>query len=407
MKSKLLFVCVALLLIGCSREALVDDDYSSMIEELQEMIAEEEALRSSLLTDMMTSSLFTIGHCSDVHVPLLHSTTNLNEFIDFFSHPLLKPQTDLLLCTGDLCQGSPTREKYLAVNEIKSVANAFMQQNIPSMMLVGNHDNNINQLSSVTEAIYSNSLTQKELYQLMIEQPNKKWNYQGETDKCYYYNDFPSHKIRVLCMDIMDQPIEKLPGEDKVAYLCRIIFSQGQLEWLYQTLLNTPKDYGVIIAIHANPDDAMNKSSWEQGTDMLLDVIHAFQTGTSYHHKWESKKQPHLSTEVLFDFSGNPPGEFICWVGGHTHRRAFVNKLHKGMSQLMITTVALFTQHYDLATLKPAAYPPTLRNSTGVTRNSFNIIQVDRAHRKVIVSIFGAYIDIEYTITERKNVLSY
>ena len=242
----------------------------------------------------------------------------------------------------------------------------------------------------------------------MVEQARRKWNFKGEDNSCYYYQDFQSYKIRVINLDFVDYPVVKDGENDQLKYLVQMIFSQKQLEWFYRTLQDTPDDYGVIVTLHATPDESYVLGKWEQGVNMLPKVIDAFRSGTKYSHEWNCKQYPELSTKLDFDFTANGQKEFICWVGGHTHRRTFTYKEINGRKQLMITTNAMFCQNYDNSAISQnIAYSSTLRTPGSTTQNSFNILQIDRKQHKVFVTIFGAYLDYAGNITQRINVLDY
>jgi hypothetical protein len=385
-----------------TQEILDPSVYEYMVAEVESAVCSYTVPNNADFTNPYDKySRFTLGHASDVHPFNLHAIDNLNEFISFFHREHVFARVDALMCSGDLCNGYAGRNKSLSIKEIQSVTAPVLEQNIPAMLIVGNHDSNINETGSNPAGqndSYTQALTKEEQFKYIIENAKQKWNYINNNDKsCYYYMDFSLYKIRIICLDFVDYPtLEDEQNQGKLKYNMGYIFSQKQLEWLYLTLKNTPEDYGVITGIHHIPSNA---AKWQQGT-MLLNVIEAFKTGGRYVHQWNGGKYPELATNVDFDFSENGEREFICWLGGHTHRRAY----SWNHNQLMITTPALFTQSYDE---RDRDADPTLRVSGTITQNSFNILQVDRVSKKVIVTAFGAYQDFDNNIMQRTTELFY
>jgi hypothetical protein len=377
-----------------------------MVQQVEAAVISYTIPNGDFINSYRRYSRFTLGHMSDVHAGSLHAMDNLHEFIDFFHRPQIHSRIDALLCTGDISNGYVGRNKMLTLNEIQSVVRPLLNQNIPTLMVVGNHDSNINEASdySPIENSFVQALTKEEQHHHMIRDAKQKWGYISEGSTCYYYMDFPSYKIRVIVLDFIDYPVvgcETIPS--KLKYNVGFIFSQKQLEWLHATLKNTPKDYGLIIAMHAVPDGRHVIGRWEQGINFLPNVIHAYKTGTRYIHSWNGRRYPELATNVDFDFSENGEREFICWIGGHAHRR-FFSSVH---NQVMITTSALFTSLASESLYRGRYYPPTLRASGTITQNSFNIIQIDRDLRQIIVTIFGAYRDFDGRITQRTTIIPY
>ena len=407
MKYYYLFFVLSFFFLSCEK-AVIDDENvidEEMASEVDSDISSYSSINSEYKDVDALKAIFTLGHASDVHSFNLKAVDNLNEFLSFFQRDNMAQRIDALVITGDLCNGNAGRSKSQTIKELQSVTEPVLKQNIPTLLVVGNHDSNVNETRSnpaQDDNSYTRALTKREQYNYIIKDVKEKWNFINDlSEACYYYTDFFPYKIRMICLDFIDYPVIPNPNQsDKLNYNARHIFSQRQLEWFYKTLKSTPDDFGVIVAIHSIPGQENLYGKWMQGTNMMLRVVNAFKTGTQYKHDWDGGEYPELATSVDFDFTGKGESEFICWIGGHTHYRIYT----KEFDQLMISTAALYTQYYDTMT---DSRPRTYRQIDTDTQNSFNIMQVNREAKEVIVTVYGAYIDTQGSIAQRTTKLSY
>ena len=389
-------VFLSICLSCCSKQ---EADYADMVKDVSSAVL-NNMFREGADSSDPDDKIFTLGHCSDIHAESLNWDINLQEFFDFFHSPELKPYTDAIICTGDICNGFPCRDKNITLSEISRVSNHFLNLDIPSFFLIGNHDTNIEEAGSANiDDIYKSALTKEEQYRYIIKPLAEKWGY-AHTGKSYYKKVFDKYKIVLIALDFVDYPIlESRDGLSKLWYKCGYIFSGEQLKWLYHALCEIPKDYGLIMAVHSLPHTKLQVGIYDQGISLLTEIVHAYMNGTLYSHEWKNPKYGALKTKQDFDFTGYGKKEFICWLGGHIHSRA-VTTSDIYPDQLMISAPALFTEK--------SRYPglPFLeRHSGDDTRNSFNIIQIDRKDRKIFLTCFGAYQD--ENIRSRSLTLSY
>jgi predicted phosphodiesterase len=398
----LFFLFLFPLLFSCSHSQEAESEEIEEIEETEYNLMLQEVL-TNISKSIADDNVMTLGHMSDVHPFGSNSIENLNEFLTFFQKAELKKYVTSLICCGDISNGSVGRPMQNAINEINSVVSPVLNQDIPMLMVVGNHDSNINETSRYATGKpngFNEALKKEDQFDLIIRQAKDKWNFTGKENACYYYNDFKSHKIRIIVLDFIDYPVvEDSQVKGQLKYNVGYIFSQKQLEWLYQTLFTVPMDYGVIIALHAVPNPEHPLGHWEQGIRMLPDIIHAYKTGTSYQHYWNGGSYPEFATQVNFDFELKGEKEFICWLGGHIHNRVYLNV----QNQLMITTPALLTSEEAL----DCPYSLTWRSPDTVTQNSFNILQINRRQKYIDVTAFGAYICADNRIPQRTTRLHY
>lgn len=395
------------LFIECSSKHNDDPPQGYLYEGQMTMV---KSIDSSLYANINSKnghSLFTIGHCSDVHAGCLNWNFNLKEFIWYFNRDNIKCLTSILINTGDLSNGYSLRNKNSTLKEIRSVVTPFINQDIPSITLIGNHDSNIEEAGYLnTPGVYNQAIDKQQQYNEIIKPSLEKWFHDSDQGKTYYNVDFSKYKIRLVCLDFIDYPI--LPDEsngNKLKYEGRFIFSQAQLDWLYKTLYSTPKNWGVIIAIHGLPKEAIKIGTYNQGTQLLPEVINAFKHGKRFQHQWNGGNYPELSTKVDFDFRQKGESEFICWIAGHIHGRYYTTA-DNYPDQVMLTTPCIYTM--DIKEFFQHNRPYALdRKSNTITQNSFNILQIDREQKKIYVTAYGAYIDYYGNITNRTTVINY
>lgn len=139
----------------------------------------------------------------------------------------------------------------------------------------------------------------------------------------------------------------------KVARADRVIM-QDQAQWLVNTLLSTPADYGIIIATH-NPSmmdssnqttkmfaQKVNRTGAQSGqfsmvTDLLSEIVNAYINKTNLSLKvimgasgWHGSSATYLNTlndggtdycyEITADFSNRNNSYFAGYVAGHVHQ---------------------------------------------------------------------------------------
>ena len=206
--------------------------------------------------------------------------------------------------------------------------------------------------------------------------------------KCYYHKDFATYKIRLIVLMQYDYVFD--------GGLC---FGQTQIDWLIQTLLSTPSDYGVIICEHTNPsrymtynmDAEYTSDTWRTSNyaptymvgDPIPDIINAWINGTSV-----SKTYGYTFTDapadlsVSADFSSRGDGEFITYLGGHWHMDVLGHPT--GFNNQP-------DYHVPAAGLSAATQGDIPRRSGTLSEDSFCAVAVDREKKTVKIFHVGAY----------------
>ena len=193
------------------------------------------------------------------------------------------------------------------------------------------------------------------------------------------------------------------------------VYSQMQIDWLINTLINTPSDYHLIMLVHQNQQvDGVgvvnvewNSYNTSIGTpqnyidgDLVPDLINAWQNGTSinetYSFLYEASYLPPVS--VIADFSSRGLGTFVGYVYGHSHVD-IIGTLGKYPSQNFFSCIPSLNYtgggHADM---------PKVADTK--SEDAFNVIAVDTTDRKVFIVRIGANYTNE--LKERKTlVVSY
>lgn len=234
--------------------------------------------------------LFTIAHISDLH----NDPTRYDRFMRFLSDN--KKYIDAGIVTGDL----------LDISTVAAFAEMTAKEvyDIDLIKCVGNHE----------KANSGNPLSDAQIY--------ANWNQTTNTGKLYFYKDYVSKKIRLICLDVYD-PVE---GDNH--------YQQAQIDWFINALKDAKtKGYTVIVARHnveggytnLNPNNKGFFQRWYQWAEIgsiynrgtiIEDIVDAFKNGTSLNQTYTfTDSTPSITVNT--SFSGN--GDFACYLCGHYH----------------------------------------------------------------------------------------
>lgn len=353
------------------------------------------------------NKLLTIAHTSDIHPRGTNYLRNTEECISYCNAN--QDILDALLITGDYCNGVQGRLIWWATEEMECVLPVMHKATLPLYTLTGNHDDNINLTTGRPTVSSGVDPKNAELYYInpadryakLIGPYLEKFNpEEANPEVCYYKIDFEDYKIRMVFVDAIDCPMIFEDGYLK--YIPGLFFNQTQLEWLYNTLMTTPKDYGVIVVTHGPFISGYERATYAQGENMVPSIINAFKQGSVYDHDWTYSKDSSISTKFRFDFTSRGQGDFICYLTGHIHYRRINASYYK--DQLVITAPALYQADMSEMSRKGSSLD-RYRDTT--TINSFNLMSVDKVARKIFLTSFGAYEDEAAKILNRTEEITY
>lgn len=371
------------------------------------MVSEVTANLKTSAYDADGNKLLTIAHASDIHPRGTNYQRNTEECVNYCNAN--QDVLDALLFTGDYSNGAQGRLIWWATQEMECVLPIMDQATLPLYVLTGNHDDNINLTSGRPAVSTGVDPKNAELYYInpadryakligpYLEKFNPK---EADPEVCYYKVDFEDYDIRMVFIDAMDCPMIFEDGYLK--YIPGLFYNQTQLEWFYNTLMDTPNDYGVIVVTHGPFISGYERATYAQGADMIPNIINAFKQGTVYEHDWTYSQDSSISTKFKFDFTGRGKGDFICYLAGHIHyRRANTSYFN---DQLVITAPALYQADMSEMSRKGSSLD-RFRDTT--TINSFNLMSVDKVARKIFLTSYGAYEDETAKILNRTEEIIY
>lgn len=262
---------------------------------------------------------FTMGVISDMH----NDATAWERFAADMNER--SAYIDLAACLGDTTQDT-------------SVLNFANPSDLdgPYVYTVGNHD-----VGFVT----SGGLSNEAVFAKFIEPLVTAQKISTETP--YYYKDFDSYKIRVICLYEYEATESGHAGDSGKNYLYHRYIGHDQLQWFANALLTMPEKYGAIVLLHQlvwtaegetpiiDESSAFTAGSGYRPTnsfisgdgaignningDCIGDIVQAFIDGGTIDETY-SCKYGLESVSVTADFANKQAGtEFICYIGGHTH----------------------------------------------------------------------------------------
>lgn len=287
----------------------------------------------------MRRACFTMAVITDIH----NSATAWNNFVADVNTNASK--TDVAICCGDSVQ-NPTNTLIPDPTDL----------NTDYIYCIGNHD------VGYTEG---GCLSQESIFSKYVQPLITAGKLSGDVSTPYYYKDYSSFKIRVICL-YEYEACHYVSASDVVASshgnLWHRYMSSTQLQWFADTLYSTPEDYSVIVVTHqpifssttypiqfvdnlftmssyyrapvgilaANTDCGYIGNDFGAEEDPIGDIVNAFihsgSISETYHPRSASWNLDDSSVEK--DFGNRENGNFICYICGHTHASFILRSGH-------------------------------------------------------------------------------
>lgn len=325
----------------------------------------------------------------DIHA----DTVRLNSIVEFLN---AIDAFDCAIMLGDIAASNWKHDAAFYTNAIKNA-------NKPFLTCIGNHDGGTGSATDQTTIMYTDV---HDLWAKFIE-PNIQYadldtgEYQAENT--YYYKDFSSQKIRIIVINQYEYPPDIITdGDNKTFVYARgnECYSQAQISWFCNVLLNTPSDYGVIIALHSFPawmlidsDSVLTSSTVDSSNTgrlieysngfIIEEIVNAWINGISLAKTWLYTVSGSYGEgiNVNIDFSNRGAGEFISYIGGHWHMSILSHTHNHG--QPMYTV--------ECAGLSSAQQGDTPRKAGTMSEDCFAVFAVDRSLKTVKIFQIGAH----------------
>ena len=287
----------------------------------------------------------TLLHFSDIH----GDETNFKGIVQYIKKN--KSMLTDVICTGDI------------VNYQFSDGIDWWKNNIENnriLMCLGNHD------PLVTQGTFDwFGKNAAECYERYFSPYIANWGVNYTQDLCYYYKDYSDVSIRLIVLDGMRWNNIK---EDTV-----------QEEWFKQQLNDAKeKNLHVIVASHFPPDT----SAGNKNNNINFDCWYATQA-------WENEQYGLLNPKVAdsIDSFQKNGGNFICYIGGHTHGDLF-RPLKRYPNQLMVIVAnASCSEHVKNAVCWYS------RSESDNSQELFNLLNIDTENKILSIVRVGCSFD--------------
>lgn len=241
-----------------------------------------------------------------------------------------KTSMDGVLCTGDMVFDS-LKDDY-----------SYLNDDIKKMMItIGNHD-------SAKTAWNDLTVTAEEDYNIFIKPFVDAGLVDNSTvNKCYWYKDYKSQKLRLIGLDALH-------------------WDADQKSWL-ESALNDAKGKGLSV-ICANHYFAGNDRTH---IDCAFDTVQKLSEGSAF-----INSEAPAAVQKFIDNGG----DFVCWLGGHTHRD-YVYYLTNYPKQLGF--------NIDCATCSNGVTDEERENGTK-SQDSFNLMAFDTTRKLIKIARIGS-----------------
>lgn len=386
-----IFACI-LQLFACGGNEEVETAFSQNVEET--LACMEELMSTSNTSNFFKSDLqkerFKIVHISDAHISRSSadnqpkSPANLKQAVEFAN--LDKARINAMVATGDFINAKATDDKSTAITYYEGFVNNYytIKNAIPSFICTGNHDANM--LSESSDGYLSKS----DIHSLLFNKQN--YAISQLTGENYYYADIKDSQgntFRIIGLDNTDQEAFDYNTQNAVC------FTQKQIDWLVNTALKenmTDKHHVIILNHHPLQEYSKDGSTYMSsgyhlyGPTMIPAIVNAFIQRKTLVKTYKSTYKPMSEIAVNADFT-TAKGEFICYMGGHTHTPASFEVdcgEENAPKQIMLlaNTMTPNLQNNKFGTIE--------RVAESRTSNSFSIYSIDTDEKKIYITYFGA-----------------
>lgn len=269
---------------------------------------------------------------------------------------------------GDFAANPSGLTKQQQIDEIKAYKKAFSPLENRVVRTIGNHDDN-----SINNT-YSQTIADKEMYDLVFRQNGKYPHMKSGRTGEYYFIDDTAQKMRYITLNCVDIPYIN-NGDDTMPYtgMNTWAFRQAQIDWFADVALKVPdNEWHVVVCSHIPINYGYIKND-----SIAMNILQAFKDKATYSSSANIGTPFEVTKSV--DFSGKG-GQVICWLAGHIHTDTFIT-LPGHITFKEITTLN--------DSLHVATNAPT-KALGSITENAFDVFTVDKLNKTVTVTRIGA-----------------
>lgn len=223
----------------------------------------------------------------------------------------------------------------------------------------------------------------------------------GVTYPTFYYFDDATYKVRYIAIDQWRQI-----NEPHAHYA--VTWSQEQINFIINSLMNTPSGYGIIILQHS-PEGSVVKSEgldkFYQENEVVTEfafepvkkIVDAFIGGTSVNTTVET---PREVLTISANFANVASNEFIAYLTGHMHRDLVsyaTNTVHRQLVLNETCTICKIANDGDTY----AEVGDLGRDLDSASQDAFNVYAIDRVNHVIRIARVGS--DMPYTLDIRRD----
>ncbi len=392
---------VCYIFFSCSSPSFEDDlslrkQINDSLYTVNYQLAKNRIKRIQSTYNLKNKKVFKMVHTSDPHLSEFSKSNHFKYPINLLQSVKFANETDLnfnaLVITGDFI--SNHKDKNLALEYLESFTSVLNLNNlIPTFTCTGNHDSNI-----INDS-FSSFITPIDIYKIAhTSSPQSEYSLKSQKyNHNYFYADVLNPQggyIRFISLDMLDQPYKIYNTMYYASY------SQEQINWLGNIALkeNMTEQHSVIIMNHypfqPHSPEALTylcDGDYVHNWNMIPEIVESFRNKTSIKKSFTNKISEKDSINVNFDFSTSK-GEFICYLGGHTHCFGFFNILGIHYKNKYLPPQQMILCTNQAPDVKGVVYNRVARNEDTLSSNSFNIYYIDTKDKKIYITFFGAYI---------------
>jgi len=329
-------------------------------------------------------TIITDTHSDHISVNNAIGVTNECNYLNFVIH------------CGDIVGSNFTDSA--AVTDKANFDSSYAKAVKPMFVVIGNHDVGNSKTVSAC-ATHEQAYTQwiKPIVDAGLipenteDEPNTDVSHPYQ--KCYYYKDFASYKVRLIVLYEFDDNLDLASGSTTTYRVQRgnRVIRQEQAQWFLDSLASAPSGYRIVIALHqafSNNVDVVDSKFSQQGSynlgtqilmnDFIADAVQAYIdrqnftkkvvfSGDAAYLNTESADGVSYAYEVSKDFSSSV-GFFHCYIGGHSHKDVVLQ--HKTYTkQKQVLAIDGNTSYYAQSTGNDIRRVNTLVNQGNVNFN--------------------------------------
>lgn len=365
---------------SCATKEYVDTSISNRLDIDSDYLTEYENVKSNVLGNQ-TKDTLSFAFLTDLHINnSVSDQTNMYKQICKVVKKFADETNLMFVAFG----GDNTDNIWYPVLSQQKLCTQYVRDemikelNVPLFIAKGNHDDN-----SIRDNSYNGQTLNKDnqehiptktIYDYELENYYTKFNENkynivvGKKGYNYLYADFPEQKIRVFLLNSVDIPYD-LTANNTLTYTGQWTYGyrNDQLNFVANALKfsdkDNPNDWTSVFIKHHSVNPTYYADAYMHNSDILVNIINAYQTGSSY---TASSSDGDFPYNINVDYTGQT-GKVID-IAGHWHIDA--NGTYSNIPFVISTTARYTSRIGDLPT-------------------AFDIVTIDTKNRKAYFTRFG------------------